>query len=257
MAVLALMYHRTPAEAGHVLDVPMPLFRAQIQALQAAGIQFIRFGEALDRRWYDGETVVTITFDDGHESNLEAMAFLHEVGIPSTSFFVSDFVRLGKPGYMESELVKVASGFCEVGAHGASHTGFTSLAPEALEAELLASKAYLEALCGRAVMTLSAPGGAIDRQVVRVARKAGFEVVGDSEALLNTSPCLPLHRVCMLDGQGPEHALSLVHAGPLYWARKRLRRIAVRAATQWLGNERLEVLRRTVTAHASLVPGTV
>src|SRR5262245_44045134 len=101
MGVLVLMYHRTPKEAGHLLDVAMPLFRAQIQALQAAGVRFIPFGEAVEQRWYGGNTVVSVTFDDGHGSNLEAMAFLNDLGIPCTSFFVSDFVRHGLHGFMD------------------------------------------------------------------------------------------------------------------------------------------------------------
>src|SRR5262249_7352005 len=127
MGVLALMYHRTPGEAGHFLDVTMSLFRAQIQALQAAGIRFIRFGQALDRRWYSGDNVVSVTFDDGHGSNLEALAFLHDAGIPSTSFFVSDFVRRGQDGFMGAAMFKEASTLCEIGAHGATHTDLTSL----------------------------------------------------------------------------------------------------------------------------------
>jgi peptidoglycan/xylan/chitin deacetylase (PgdA/CDA1 family) len=253
MAVLALMYHRTPKEAGHILDVAMPVFRAQMQALQAAGVRFICFGEALDRRWYGGDTVVSITFDDGHESNLEAMAFLYDAGIPCTSFFVSDYVRLGQQGFMDPAMFKAASAFCEVGAHGASHTALTALGPDALEAELSVSKAYLEALCGAPVTALSAPGGKINRRVVRAAVKLGFEVVGDSESLLNTAPSLPLHRVCMLNGQSPEHVLSLVRAGRLYWLTKRLRRVAVAMAARSLGDKRLETLKRTFKGDRSHV----
>ena len=246
MGVLVLMYHRTPPKAGHMLDVAMPLFRVQMQALQAARVRFIRFGEALDRRWYEGDTVVAVTFDDGHGSNLEAMAFLHDAGIPSTSFFISDYVRRGHDGFMDLKALKTASALCEVGGHGATHTDLASLAPAALEAELSASKAYLEEHCGRPVTTMSAPGGNINRRVVRAAFKLGFEVVGDSEALLNTAPRLPLHRVCMQNGQSGEHLLSLVRAGPMYWQYKRLRRMTGSIAARTLGSERLEALKRRI-----------
>jgi len=243
MAVLALMYHRTPKEADHLLDVTMPLFRAQVRILQAAGVQFIRFGEALDPRWYGGDTVVSITFDDGHGSNLEAMAFLREARIPTTSFFVSDFVRHGQHGFMDPAQFKAASALCEVGAHGASHTALTTLGPDALEAELSASKAYLEALSGGSVTTLSAPDGKINRRVVRAALKLGFEVIGDSESLLNTAASLPLHRVCVLNGQSPEYVLSLVRAGRAHWLCKRLRRMAVVMAARSFGSHRLETFK--------------
>jgi peptidoglycan/xylan/chitin deacetylase (PgdA/CDA1 family) len=243
MAVLALIYHCTPKEAGHPLDVAMPQFRAQVQILRAAGVQFIRFGEALDRCWYGGDTVVSITFDDGHESNLEAMEFLHNAGIPSTSFFVSDYVRNGQNGFMGPAKLKAASALCEVGAHGASHMALTTLGSEALEAELSASKAYLEAICGGPVTALSAPGGKINGKVIRAALKLGFKIVGDSKGLLNTAPSLPLHRVSMLNDQSPEHVLSLVRAGRLHWLSKRLRRMAVAMAARSLGDQRLETLK--------------
>ena len=245
MGVLVLMYHRTPREAGHFLDVAMPLFRDQMQTLQAAGVRFIRFGETLDRRWYGGDTVVSVTFDDGHGSNLDAMAFLHDAGIPSTSFFVSDYVRHGQDGFMDEAMFKAASALCEVGAHGASHTALTSLGPDVLAAELSTAKAYLEALSGASVTTLSAPGGMIDRRVVHTALRLGYEVVGDSADLLNTAPSLPLHRICMLNGQSPEFLLSLVRAGSLYWRYKRLRRTSVSVAARLLGEERLVALKRT------------
>src|SRR5262249_7283636 len=107
------------------------------------------------------------------------------------------------------------------------------------------SKAYLEALYQGPVTTLSAPGGQINRRVVRAALKLGFEVVGDSKSLLNTAPSLPLHRVCMLNGQSPEYVLSLVRAGRLYWLTKRLRRVAVVIAARSLGDQRLETFKRT------------
>ena len=247
MGVLVLMYHRTPREAGHLLDVAMPLFRSQIQTLQASGVRFIRFAEALDRHWYGVDTVVSVTFDDGHGSNLEAMAFLHDAGIPSTSFFVSDFVRHGRDGFMNLAMFKAASVLCEVGAHGASHTALTSLEPDELAAELSTSKAYLEDLSGAAVTTLSAPGGMINRRVVHTALKLGYEVVGDSVALLNAAPSLPLHRICLLNGQSPESVLSLVRAGPPYWLYKRLRRTSVLVAARVLGEERLRRVKRAFT----------
>jgi peptidoglycan/xylan/chitin deacetylase (PgdA/CDA1 family) len=251
MGVLVFMYHRTPREAGHLLDVAMPLFRSQIQTLQASGVRFIRFSETLDRRWYGVDTVVSLTFDDGHGSNLEAMAFLHDAGIPSTSFFVSDFVRHGRDGFMDLAMFKAASALCEVGAHGASHTALTSLGPDELAAELSTSKTFLEDLSGGAVTTLSAPGGMINRRVVHTAVKLGYEVVGDSVALLNAAPSLPLHRICLLNGQSPEFVLSLVRAGPLFWLYKRLRRTSVSVAARLLGEERLRRVKRTFASARS------
>jgi peptidoglycan/xylan/chitin deacetylase (PgdA/CDA1 family) len=247
MGVLILMYHRTPREAGHWLDTPMPLFRSQMQTLQSAGVRFIHFGQALESRWYStGRTVVCVTFDDGHGSNLEAMAFLHDAGIPCTSFFVSDFVRNGQDGFMDAAMFKEACALCEVGAHGASHTKLTGLEANTLTAELLSSKRYLEDLSERAVTTMSAPGGMIDQRVVHMALEHGYKVVGDSVALLNQKPELPLHRYCMVNGLSPELLHSLVSAGPLYWMYRRLRLASASAAAKLVGEERFQYIRRKI-----------
>lgn len=246
MGVLTLMYHRTPKEAGHWLDVPMPLFRSQMQALQSSGVRFIRFGEALESRWYStGNTVVSVTFDDGHGSNLDAMAFLHDAGIPCTSFFVSGFVRKGQDGFMDPAMFKEASTLCEVGAHGASHTDLTSLEASVLAAELASSKSYLEELSGGSVTTLSAPGGKVNQRVVRSALALGYRVVGDSVALLNPTPRLPLHRICVVNGQPPGSLVSLAGAGWLYWLYRRLRRTSISVAGKLVGDERIQRVKRT------------
>ena len=245
MSVIVLMYHRTPSEAGHILDVPMPLFRSQMQTLKDAGVRFIRFGSALQPQWYDDETVVAVTFDDGHGSNLEAMAFLRDAGIPCTSFFVTQFLLHPHDGFMDLNAFKTASTLCEVGGHGATHTSLTSLAPAALKEELSRSKVFLEDLCGRPVTTLSAPGGHITQRVVHTACELGFKVVADSYFLINNAPRLPLHRLCMFNGQSPERLLSLVRAKPIYWQYKRLKWMAGLIASRVLTPKRFEALTRT------------
>ena len=223
MAVLVLMYHRTPPVAGHCLDVAMPLFREQIQTLKTNGVRFIPFDQGLEPRFYGDETVVSITFDDGHRSNLDAMAFLHDVGIPCTSFFISDYVRFGEPGFMNVADFKHAAEYCEVGGHGATHANLARLPPGELREELLSSKAYLEELSGRRVVTMSAPGGAINRRVTRAALQAGYTIIGDSKPVINYTANPQLHRICIQNGQSPESLLSIFQANSTYWLKERMR----------------------------------
>jgi len=67
----------------------------------------------------------------------------------------------------------------------------------------------------------------MNRWVVRAAPQAsGLRSSLIPESLLNTTPSLPLHRLCMLNGQSREHLLSLVRAGQAArW--KPFRRMAV------------------------------
>ena len=134
---------------------------------------------------------------------------------------------------------------CEVGAHGASHTDLTSLEASILAAELASSKSYLEDLSGGSVTTLSAPGGRINQRVVRSALELGYRVVGDSVALVNPKPRLPLHRICVANGQSPGLLVSLAGAGRLYWLYRRLRRTSVSMAEKLVGDEMLQRVKRT------------
>ncbi|MDB5441443.1 MAG: hypothetical protein JWM33_3870, partial [Caulobacteraceae bacterium] len=128
MSVLTLMYHRTPLiEAGHILDVPMPLFRRQVLALRDAGFRFMPFSQINRPEAFGNGPTVSLTFDDGHESNVEAFRFLHDEGVACTSFFVRDYVRDGKDGFMGPEAVAGCSHQCEVGAHGATHSALSRL----------------------------------------------------------------------------------------------------------------------------------
>lgn len=237
MSVVVLMYHRTPpSEAGHVLDTPMPLFRAQIQNLREAGVSFIPFAQALDLHHYVGEPKVAVTFDDGHVSNLEAMAFLYEQGIPSTNFFVSDYVRhgVGAEGFMRVAGLRMAAGLGEVGAHGTTHSDLMSLDPSDLAEELSGSRAFLEDLIGRPVTTMSAPGGRVDDRVVRAAVAAGYNTIGDSVWLANLRPRLPLHRLTMFSYHTPRFIRGIVSASVAYWHFRRVRRVGGRLAANLL-----------------------
>lgn len=249
MAALVLMYHRTPPKADHILDVGISLFREQIIALQSSGFRFVRFSELLDPRWYGDETVVSITFDDGHGSNLEAFHFLEEAGIPCTSFFVSEYVRKGLDGFMDSTAFAEALLCCEVGGHGATHVGLAGLDQPHLILELGDSKKYLEDLSGREVLSMSVPGGSIDRSVLSEAIGAGFELVGDSKPLLNSSPRPQMHRICVQNGQTPESLLFLAQASRLYWLRQQLRYTSAAKSLgslvlNTLGRERRDRLKR-------------
>ena len=180
MPLIVLMYHRTPKDAGHILDVPLSLFRAQIDALCNASIPLVPFSKALDTKIYLKKPVVSITFDDGHGTNLEAISYLHLAGLPCTSFFVRDFIQSAHDGFMDISAFRFIASRCEVGGHSASHANLCSLSDDALAAELFDSKSFLERNCEQEVTTMSAPGGKLNRRVMRAAINHGYKIIGDS-----------------------------------------------------------------------------
>jgi len=237
------MYHSTPKQAESEWDVPLDVFRDQIRSLIDAGVRFIPFRDALDERYYGDETFVSVTFDDGHESNLDAFDVLASVGVEPTAFIIADWSRHGRSGYLSSQAISTAADRCAFGSHGASHTGLSDLAPGDLRDELIRSRAYLEELLQVRVTTISAPGGRLNRQVVAEAEACGFDVIGSSVELANGRPRNPLHRVAIRQVHDASHPARLATASRSYWLKRSVRRRAVGVATRILGEQGTEILR--------------
>jgi Polysaccharide deacetylase len=89
----------------------------------------------------------------------------------------------------------MASGLVEIGGHTVTHTIATVLGPEAFEAEIVQSKAELEAYLQAPVRTFCYPNGQspdLNRQSRSVLKSAGYEVVMTSIPGLNQPGFDPL-----------------------------------------------------------------
>jgi peptidoglycan/xylan/chitin deacetylase (PgdA/CDA1 family) len=231
MSVLALMYHRTPrSEVTSDLDVTLPVLREQVRRLQDAGLEFIPFHSALAAERYRAKTYLTLTLDDGHVSNIQAVEMLEAAGVPATVFVIGAFSREGRPGYMSAADISSLAEACDFGGHGETHVDLTALEKGALLGELSRPKAFLEDLLRRPVTTMSAPGGRFNQTVVAAARGLGYEVIGSSVELLNQTPSLPLARICVRTSHSPNDLLRLASANSIYWTGRRIRRAASRLA---------------------------
>src|SRR5579883_1971674 len=95
MSVLVLTYHKTPARcSGDLWDVSLSQFCSHIDALIDMRVNFIKFSDLLDRRFFDDQkTHVCITFDDGHKSNLQALSHLRERHIVPAAFIVGNWCK--------------------------------------------------------------------------------------------------------------------------------------------------------------------
>lgn len=236
MSVIVFMFHRTPPQSPESeWDVPMPLFRSQVRCLLDRGCSFVRFGDTLDERLYEGDTHVSLTFDDGHESNAAAFEFLHELGIAPAAFIVTNWTR-GTPGFFDARAIARLSPWCDFGGHGATHMSLRGMPQRQLTGELTGSRAALEDILQREVRTMSFPGGQFDRGVLRTAHEAGFTVIGSSVDLINTRPGTPLHRVAVRREHGATHLADVAAASELYWLRRRARLAATRTLSNALGS---------------------
>jgi len=182
-----LMYHAISSAACTALPQTSSIehaveardFRAQLDAIVTGGYRTITLSD-LDRPAAAPKSVL-ITFDDGHESDLIVAApELARRDLHAIFFIVWSY--LGLPGYLTREQVLAlrADGF-EIGSHGMTHRGFTSMSPTESSKEVRESKRRLEDLLQEPVTGLALPFGHYNDAVLKLAWAAGYRRVLTSD----------------------------------------------------------------------------
>jgi peptidoglycan/xylan/chitin deacetylase (PgdA/CDA1 family) len=88
--------------------------------------QFGRFGAAPPARAFqEGATYVSLRFDDGWKSQLNAHKLLKKHGVPGSIYIISSF--MGTRGYMDWEDVHAVSDVMEIGGHTRTHSDLRNL----------------------------------------------------------------------------------------------------------------------------------
>jgi peptidoglycan/xylan/chitin deacetylase (PgdA/CDA1 family) len=154
-------------------------FRAQLDAIVDGGYHTIKLDD-LDHP-ASAPKPLLITFDDGHESDFTVAApELARRNLRAIFFVIWSY--LGRPGYLTREQVLAlrADGF-EIGSHGLSHRGFTSMSPTESSKEVRESKRRLEDLLQEPVAGLALPFGHYNDAVLKLAWAAGYRRVLTSD----------------------------------------------------------------------------
>ena len=207
-SIVFLMYHELEVP-GKPLCHPEPgyaryavseqEFRAQMLQLKERGYRGKSVGQALE---FSGEKSVTITFDDGSETDLYVAApILEEVGFNATFYITSGW--RGKPGHLTAEQLKELSGLgFEIGCHSMTHAYLTDLDDLELHRETADAKTALEQIIAKPVEHFSCPGGRYDDRVAKAAQAAGYRTVATSRIHANSprTDVLALGRVAILRG---------------------------------------------------------
>ena len=189
---LVLCYH----SVSDTWDVPWSVtttqLREQLALLVSRGYRAVTFSEAVTSKPTGPR--MAVTFDDGFASVLElAFPILSSLDVVATIFVVTDFADHDEPlewpgverwrggvharevrGLSWTELDELAGSGWEVGSHTRTHPRLTTLADDAVAAELRGSRAACERALGRPCRSLAYPYGDADARVVEAARDAGY-----------------------------------------------------------------------------------
>jgi hypothetical protein len=138
-----------------------------------------------------GDTAdVVITFDDGHQSNLDiAVPLLLERGLCAYFFITTGFID-SRPGFLKSEGVAALANVPDmvVGSHGVTHQFFNDLSSYAAHQELVESKGFLENITKHPCASMSFPGGRYNKTTLELLRSAGYtQWFGSDVGMVNAS----------------------------------------------------------------------
>lgn len=184
---LTLVIHQATARGGWTpLSIGARALRRILAALVRRGYYF----RSLDAVGPDGPGpgCAVLTVDDGYASTVDVVAPLaRELGIPW-----SVFVLVGAVGgwndwdlrgvarrerhVSEKGIRELADAGVAIGSHGMTHRDMTRLPGPTLDAEMVASRQWLERVAGRPVEAISYPWGRVDARVEAAARRAGFRL---------------------------------------------------------------------------------
>ncbi len=117
----------------------------------------------------EGSTYVSLRFDDGWKSQLNAARLLAQYEMPGSIYIISD--AMGTPGYMTWDDVQTVSRVMEIGGHTVSHSDLRNLASrQAYETEIGAD---YRALTGRGftVTTFVYPFGNFRRTAIDIIKQ--------------------------------------------------------------------------------------
>lgn len=203
---------------------------------------------------------IVITFDDGHQSNLEIAApLLMERKIPAYFFISSDFIG-NRAGFMSPDQLRALSdlpGMC-IGSHGVTHRFFDDLNESDSKQELVDSRMRLETITHRDCRSISFPGGRYNDETLRQLAEAGYvQWFGSEIGIVNskaglaaaqsagsTAKCtlrpqvqdLPLERIAVRRSTQQDEFARMIEPDEAYYQRHRRRRQMKNLVRRALGN---------------------
>lgn len=185
LKVPILMYHYIsipPEDADKYrinLSIPPETFRIQMEYLYHNGYTTIDLYD-LSRAIADKQELpakpIILTFDDGYLDNYEnAYPVLQEFGFKGTFFIPTEFIDIGREGYMTWPIIKeMAANGHRFEPHSRTHPDLRSRSHNFLVWEILGPQETLAAHLGYTPRYFAYPSGRYDDKVIQTLRDLHF-----------------------------------------------------------------------------------
>lgn len=217
--LVALTYHEFKA-TRHRYSFTIEQFRSHLAAIkEAVGGAPVVLGALPHMSGF------ALTFDDGHRSWLEAAEALQELQWKAFFFVITG--GEGKPGGLDrSDIKRLASMGHVIGTHTVDHPFLLSERDDAFILDQWSrSKATLEDILGREVISGAVPGGFYNAKVGRAAEAAGLKYLFTSEPVVESweiGGCRIMGRFALTNGMSSQRVARIVAGARCEHARQYL-----------------------------------
>jgi len=147
---------------------------------------------------------VVLTFDDGYKDILKLKDFFKKQNITPALFVLSDTnhpnideMKTKRPFLTVAEIKECKKAGWEIGCHSATHANLATLSAKDMENEIVTAKKDLEKKLGFAVPYFAYPRGKYTKNVVRLVKKAKYQLglTMDDGIIKSASDALVLPRI--------------------------------------------------------------
>jgi peptidoglycan/xylan/chitin deacetylase (PgdA/CDA1 family) len=225
MAFSCLMYHslsdgRFPDSEFPKFSTTLARFEDHLSALGDQGFTVQSVADLIAATAPPGASPdlkrCVLTVDDGHRSAMDMADVLERHKANATFFLTTAYCRERDEFLSPEEIRDLSSRGFDFGAHGVTHRALSELPWEEMRKELSDSKSWIEEVLGRAVQSMSLPGGNGNRAVHEAAWALGHQIVGNSVKWRNAARALPLrlNRFVVEAGHRPDLVVRIA-AGDL------------------------------------------
>lgn len=185
--MIAFNYHKICKETdSEVYSISPESLARHLCMVRDNNLRVVGVDDVLSAHVDDG--LVMFHFDDGTQDHAQNVFPLLETADAPGVFFIST-AKIGTPGYLTiSQVQDLSAAGHDIECHGHSHKRMDRMAQSDLDSQLETGMDLIRSWTGRAPRILSPPGGFYNPNIIRTARRHGFECIRSMRWNTNSIP---------------------------------------------------------------------